>query len=69
MNISNIGSSAVSQASKQAEGDVVATKVLKKALDSEAAGAVALLATLPPPVQAPKSSNPPHLGQNIDVNA
>ena len=70
MNIGQIGTSAVYQASRQAEGDVVATKVLNKALDVEVAGAAALLKTLPPPVQPVDSSKlPSHIGQNINVVA
>lgn len=40
--------------------------VLKKALDAQSAGALALLNALPPPV-APNL--PPHLGQTINTTA
>ena len=70
MSIGSIASSAVYQASRQAEGDVVSTKVLSKALDIEVAGAAALLNTLPPPVQPVNSNNlPEHIGKNINVVA
>ncbi len=42
----------------------VSMAVLKKALDVEAAGALALVQALPPPVLLPA-----HLGQNIDAVA
>ncbi|MCL6554920.1 MAG: putative motility protein [Burkholderiales bacterium] len=42
--------------------------VLKKALQMEAASALALLKAVPQP-QPVAASNPPHLGQNIDTRA
>ena len=41
-------------------GQAIQMTVLKKALDSQAQGAMALIDALPP-------VNPPHLGQNIDI--
>lgn len=45
-------------------GDAVATLVFKKALDVQAQSAMQLLATLPAP-----ASNPPHLGNSVDIRA
>ena len=42
--------------------------VLKKALDSEASAAAALIQAIPQP-QPVTSSNPPHLGNNVDTKA
>ncbi|MGE5384411.1 MAG: YjfB family protein [Betaproteobacteria bacterium] len=63
MNISSLGSmsSAVASAST---GDAVGILVLKKTLDMQAQSALQLLQALPQP-----GSNPPNLGQNIDVKA
>ena len=38
--------------------------VMKKAMDAEAASAVALIQALPRPANAP-----PHVGQNVDASA
>lgn len=63
MDVSSIGS--LSSALAQAKtGDAVGILVLKKAMDIQAQGALQLLAALP---QAP--SNPPHLGNAVDVKA
>lgn len=48
--------------SSQRNGDAVQMAVLKKALDTQAQGAMALIAALPP-------VNPPNLGQNVDTHA
>lgn len=45
-------------------GDAVGVSVLKKALDIEKQNAAMLLEALPSP-----ASNPPNLGQTIDVRA
>lgn len=45
-------------------GNAVSVQVLKKAMDTEAQGALQLLQALPQP-----TNNPAHLGQNIDVKA
>ena len=42
--------------------------VLKKALDTEASAAQALIQAIPQP-QPVTNSNPPHLGQNVDTKA
>lgn len=55
---------ALSVASQARTGDAIAVTVLKKAMDMQAEGAMQLLETLPQP-----ASNPPHLGQSIDVKA
>lgn len=70
MSIGSIANTAVYQAARQAEGDVVATKVLDKALDVEVMGAAALLSTLPPPMQPVATDKlPAHVGKNINVVA
>jgi hypothetical protein len=63
MDVSSISSlsSALSQART---GDAVGTLVLKKAIDMQAQNAVQLLDALPP-----VASNPPNLGNRIDVRA
>ena len=60
--------SSVSNAVSTSSGDQsIGIAVLKKALDSEATTASALLDALPP-VQ--RSANlPPHLGRNVDTTA
>jgi len=49
-----------------APSDRVGVAVLKKALDIEAANALALIQALPQP---PSVNLPAHLGQNIDTTA
>jgi hypothetical protein len=44
-------------------GDAVGTLVLKKALDMQAQNAAQLIAAIPQP------SNPPNLGNSVDVKA
>jgi hypothetical protein len=61
---SSIVGGAVSQPADQ-ERQVA---VLKKALDTEASAAAALIQAIPQP-QPATSSNPPHLGQNVDTKA
>ncbi|MDD2742456.1 MAG: YjfB family protein [Rhodocyclaceae bacterium] len=63
MDIANISSlsTALSQAKS---GDAVGTLVLKKALDIQAQSAAQLIQALP---QA--ASNPPNLGNSVDVKA
>lgn len=48
-------------------GDLVGMTVLKKAIDSEAKGAMALINAIPP--SAPAANLPPNLGQNINTTA
>lgn len=60
MDISGVASAA-SALSAARTGDAVGISVLKKAIQSEGQGAIALLAAIPLP------SNPAHLGQNVDV--
>jgi len=62
MDISAIASASSALSSAQT-GDAVRVSVLKKAINNEGAGALALLQAIPAPV------NPLHLGQNIDVFA
>lgn len=63
MDISSLGSlsSALSQAQT---GDAVSTLVLRKAMDIQAQSALQLLQAVP---QLP--SNPPHLGNSVDIKA
>ena len=62
MDIANVGS--LSTAMSQAKtGDAVGTLMLKKALDMQAQSAAQLIESLPKP------SNPPNLGNRIDVKA
>jgi hypothetical protein len=63
MDISSIGS--LSTALSQAQtGDAVSTLVFRKAMDIQAQNAMQLLQALP---QLP--SNPPNLGNSIDIKA
>ncbi|TRX76754.1 YjfB family protein [Pseudomonas mangiferae] len=68
-------SAAVGNASNASAGDIIAAKdaqlssdvsvlTLKKAIDMQAQGAMALIEAIPQP-----ASNPPHLGNTIDVRA
>ena len=61
---SSIVGGAVSQAGEQQRQVLV----LKKALDAESSAAAALIQAIPQP-QPVTSSNPPHLGQNVDTKA
>lgn len=63
MDISSVGSLSTALSSS-ATGDAVGIQVLKKALDIQEQGAMQLLQALP---QVP--SNPPNLGNSIDVKA
>ena len=64
MDLNSIGnvSAALSQAST---GDAVAITVLKKAIDSQAQGAMQLIQALPQPTP----SNPPNLGNGVNTFA
>ena len=63
MDVTSIGS--LSTALSQAEvADAVGIRVLKKAMDIQEQSALQLLQARPQP-----PSNPPNLGQNIDVKA
>jgi Putative motility protein len=53
-----------SQVALMKTGDAVGITVLRKAIDLQAQGALQLLDALPP-----VASNPPHLGNSIDVKA
>lgn len=58
------GVASLSTALSQAQtGDAVSTLVLKKAMEIQAQSALQLLQAVPQP------SNPPNLGQNVDVRA
>lgn len=62
MDASAIASASAAMASAQV-GDAVQISVLKKAINIQAQGAIALLNALPQPAL------PPHLGQNINTVA
>ena len=47
----------------------VGIAVLKKSIDSEAQGAMALINAIPQPPQSNSTNLPSNLGQNIDVTA
>ncbi len=65
MDVNGIASLATSMSADKTSQEV-GMAVLKKALDTERAGAAALLDAIP----APSSTNlPPHLGQNINTTA
>ena len=49
-------------------GDAVGVAVLKKALNADAQGAMALINSIQPPAQGTPSL-PPHLGQNVNTTA
>ena len=61
MDISSIAA-ASSELSQMQVRETAGLLVLKKALDSQAQGALQLLQAVPSP-----AANPPHLGQGIDV--
>jgi len=63
MDVSSIGSLSTAL-TQSATGDAVATLVLKKAIDIQAQSALQLLQAVP---QLP--SNPPNLGNAVDVRA
>jgi hypothetical protein len=64
MDVNNIANLATNMA--QANTDqAIGVTVLKKALDMQASGALALVAAIPP---APQSL-PPNLGQNVNTTA
>ncbi|NYI00755.1 YjfB family protein [Cupriavidus plantarum] len=54
----------VVSAASNAGNNPVPLLMLRKSLDMQAAGVAALLQDMP---QVSPSSNPPHLGQNIDI--
>ena len=64
MEINTNASSALTQSTVSSN---VAIAVLKKSIDAEAQGALALISSLPQPQGA--ANLPPNLGQNINVTA
>lgn len=64
MNVSMNTSAALAQTTN----DTVGFKVLKKAIDIEAQGALSLINAIPQPQQS-AANLPPHLGQNINITA
>ena len=65
MDVNGIANLATTLAQQRTSQDV-SIAVLKKALDTDRAGATALLDAIPPP---PSSNLPPHLGQNVNTTA
>jgi len=65
MDVSSIASLASSLSDSRAN-EAVGIAVLKKALDAEAAGALALIDAIP---AAPSANLPAHLGQNVNTTA
>ena len=65
MEVSNVNILAMATSQGQT-GDAVNILVLKKAMELQAQSAAQLLEALPP---MPAPSNPPNLGQNIDLMA
>lgn len=63
MDIGSI-SNATAGLSAASASDAVGIAVLKKAMDSAASSASQLIEALPEPQ---KPSNPPHLGQSVDI--
>jgi hypothetical protein len=63
MDISALSNAASSMAQART-ADAVGVAVFRKALDTAASSATELINSIPKP-----SSNPPHLGQSIDVSA
>jgi hypothetical protein len=63
MEVSSVASLS-GQVAQMKLGDAVGISVLKKAIDIEAQGVLQLLRALPQP-----ASNPPHLGNGVDVTA
>ena len=63
-----ISSSIVGGAVSQPADQERQVAVLKKALDTEASAAAALVQAIPQP-QPTTDSNPAHLGQNVDTKA
>ena len=59
-----------SASNKSNTSNEIGIAVLKKALDSQAQSAAALINALPQPDKTPSSNNlPPHLGQNVNTTA
>ena len=65
MEINSLASLATSMANN-ATDQAVSIAVLKKTLDTQAAGALALLQAIP---DAPTQNLPEHLGQNVNTTA
>ncbi|MCB1878416.1 MAG: YjfB family protein [Chromatiales bacterium] len=63
----NFASPAVSAASQAQTGAAVGLSVLKKALDVESQGALALIQAIPAPAAAPDPAS--SVGQNLDTYA
>ena len=59
----------ISAALAQTTSGDVGMAVLKKSIDSEAQGAMALINAIPQPAQPSAANLPPNLGQNINVTA
>ena len=66
MNVDSATTSALSAIAAQRVGDAVGVSVLRKALDIQAAGALALMEALP---ATPTANLPAHLGTVINTTA
>lgn len=58
-----------SAALAQSASNDIGVAVLKKAIDAEAQGAMALINAIPQPPQQSAANLPPNLGQNINITA
>lgn len=65
MDVTGIANVATALSTQRTSNDV-GIAVLKKAMDAEAQGALALIQALPAPVSA---NLPAHLGRNVDTTA
>ena len=63
MDVSSVGSLSTALSQSQT-GDTVSTIVLKKAINIQEQNAMQLLQAIPQP-----PSNPPHLGNSVDIKA
>ena len=66
MNVDMNTSAVVAQANSSSE---ISMAVFKIAIDSEAQGAMALIAAIPQAPQTSSANLPAHLGQNINITA
>ena len=53
----------------QTASNDISMAVLKKSIDSEARGAIALINAIPQPPKTSSANLPPNLGQNINITA
>jgi len=65
----SIASPSMNSVTSQIAGDAAGMSVLKKALNTQAQSAAALVNSLPQPTKTNAPNLPSHLGQNIDTTA